>query len=307
MSEIERTLTAQDVSAQVIPSPKTSRWAYVLIVLGLLSLLDTIGLRNWGLPLLMVIIGIAMVIKPYAWGGPLTIGLVLLALLGVAWWFFTQPINHISTEPISYGITASRAEIELNTSLGRLEINANDTGLLMQGNLEINSNERLERQDGLRGGLQFVRLAAVTTGSNILLPDFKGELDSSWQLGLSKNLPLELQIKTGVGSANLDLSNLKVVNLTVQSGVGSMTVHLPVSGRITARIEGGVGEIRVTIARGMSARIRASSGIGSISVLGDYQKNGDVYTSSNFETASNRVELEVKGGIGRIAIEQVGR
>ncbi len=298
-------LIAQDVPAKA--APKVSRWAYVLSVIGVLSLLETIGLRNLGTPLFMVIIGIALVTRPYKWGGQLTIGLVVVALLGIGWWFFTQPANRQTTQNISYGITASRAEIELNTSVGRLEINANNTGLLMDGTLEISSNERLERQDELRNGIQFVRLAAVTTGANILLPNFMGELDSSWQLGLSKNLPLELQIKTGVGISNLDLTELKVVNLTVQSGVGSMTVHLPMAGRITARIEGGVGEIKVFVPRGMAARIRASSGIGAISVLGDYQRDGDVYTSSNYGTASNRLELEVKGGIGAISIEQVGQ
>jgi hypothetical protein len=306
MSETDRTLIAQDIPAKAAPTPKVSRWAYVLIVLGLLSLLDTIGIRNWGLPLVMVIVGIALVTKPYTWGGQLTTGLVVLALIGVVWWFFMQPVNHISSEPIRYGITADRAEIELNTSVGKLDINANNTGLLMDGNLEINSNERLERQDTLHGGVQFVRLAAITTGGGILLPNLRGKLDSSWRLGLSKNLPIELRVKTGVGSSNLDLTELKVVNLTVESGVGSMTVHLPVTGRIIARIEGGVGEIKIFIPHGMAARIQTSNGIGSVTVLGDYQHNrkGDAYSSSNFEIAINRVELEVNGGIGRIGIEQ---
>jgi hypothetical protein len=306
MSEIDRKLIAQDVPL-VKEAPKVSRWAYVLIVLGLLSLLDTIGLRNWGLPLVMVIIGIALVTRPYAWGGQLTIGLIVVALLGVAWWFFTQPVNRISSQNISYGITASRAEIELHTSVGKLEVNANNTGLLMEGTLEVGRNERLERLDEVRSDVQFVRLEAVSTGANILLPNLKGELDSSWRLGLSKNLPLELRIRTGVGSANLDLTELKVTNLSVNSGVGQMIAYLPAAGQLQAVIEGGVGEIIVFIARGMAARIQASSGIGSVTVLGDFRRNGDVYTSSNYGTATNRVELEIKGGIGRIAIEQVGR
>ncbi|WP_161884226.1 hypothetical protein [Deinococcus alpinitundrae] len=37
--------------------PRLSRWAYVLIVIGTLSLFDLVGLDNWGTVLIMIVIG----------------------------------------------------------------------------------------------------------------------------------------------------------------------------------------------------------------------------------------------------------
>jgi Cell wall-active antibiotics response 4TMS YvqF len=115
-----------------------------------------------------------------------------------------------------------------------------------------------------------------------------------------------LRIKTGVGKSEIDLSKLRVTDFTLEGGVGAMSVVMPASGRITARIESGVGATRIRIPNGMNARIRASSGLGQVRVLGSYQRDGDVYTSDGFETASTRLELEIKGGIGQITIESGG-
>ena len=78
---------------------------------------------------------------------------------------------------------------------------------------------------------------------------------------------------------------------------------MPVAGRVTARIEGGVGDTTVNIPNGMEARVSVTTGIGSVEVGGNtYRRDGDVYTSPNFATAANRLELEVRGGIGRIRV-----
>jgi Cell wall-active antibiotics response 4TMS YvqF len=64
-----------------------------------------------------------------------------------------------------------------------------------------------------------------------------------------------------------------------------------------------VGALKIVIPRSTQAQIRVSSGLGQVSVSGDYRRDGDVYTSSEFENANNRVALEVKGGVGRISVE----
>ena len=69
----------------------------------------------------------------------------------------------------------------------------------------------------------------------------------------------------------------------------------------------GVGELNVIIPRGMQAQIRASNGLREVNVSGDFQRSGDVYTSSGFASASDRVQLTVKGGIGGVTVEQSTR
>jgi Domain of unknown function (DUF5668)/Cell wall-active antibiotics response 4TMS YvqF len=315
MNATDRNLIRQDLPpTNEAPKPKTrhSWWAYLLIALGVLTLLDRFGVPTWGIwnvtgmwwPLVLIVVGIGLLTRPYTWGRPLTVGLVIAAMLMAVLWNRSQPTfrtGHTS-ETISQAITATRAEIQLGTSVGTLEIGASTSGKLIDGRLELANRYRLEREFGTRGSAQFVRLEAVN-GPSIGLPFYLDSQNSDWKLGLSPNIPLVLRIKTGVGKSEIDLSKLRVTDFTLEGGVGAMSITLPASGRVTARIESGVGSTKIRIPNGMKARIRASSGIGEVRVLGSYERNADVYTSSGFETASNRLELEIKGGIGQITVE----
>jgi hypothetical protein len=212
-----------------------------------------------------------------------------------------------TTETISQPITAASAEITLGNTVGRLEVSANSTGKLIDGTLELGGNDRLERELATRDGVQIVRLEAVTGGVNIGVSDLVNRNDLGWKIGLAPKLPIKLRVKVGVGVGNLELTELSVTDLTVNSGVGQMTVVLPASGKVTARIEGGIGELNVIIPRGMLAQIRASNGLGEVSVSGDFERSGDVYTSSGFASASDRVLLTVKGGVGGVTVKQSTR
>ena len=235
--------------------------------------------------------------------------LIAIGVIVAALWAFNRPdvLGARTTETISQPITAASAEITLGNTVGRLEVSANNSGKLIDGTLELGGNDRLERELDTRDGVQIVRLEAVTKGVNISMSPLTSRNDLGWKIGLAPNLPIKLRVKVGVGVGNLELSELNITDLTVNSGVGQMTVTLPASGKVTARIEGGVGELSIVIPRGMQAQIRASSGIGEVSVSGDFERSGDVYTSSGFASADDRVQLTVKGGIGGVTVEQSGR
>ena len=316
MNATDRNLIRQDLPpTNEAPRPKArhSWWPYLLIGLGVLTLLDRFGVPTWGMwnvtgmwwPLVMIVIGVGLLTRSYTWGRPLTVGLVIAAMLVAVFWNRSQPafFTGQTSETISQVITATRAEIQLGTTVGGLEIGANTSGKLIDGTFELGNRNRLEREFGTRGSAQFVRLEAVMNGPSIGLPYTMDSQNSDWKLGLSPNIPLVLRIKTGVGKSEIDLSKLRVTEFTLKGGVGAMRVTLPAKGRVMARIESGVGSTKIRIPNGMKARIRASSGIGSINIIGDYQHDGDLYTSSGFETASNRLEVEINGGIGQITVE----
>jgi len=85
--------------------------------------------------------------------------------------------------------------------------------------------------------------------------------------------------------------------------VGKTTLTLPAKGYSKVELSGGIGETIIRIPRGVAARIRTTTGIGSIQVRGNYSSINDEYVSPDFDSAENRVELNVKGGIGSIRIE----
>ncbi|TSA79059.1 hypothetical protein FNU79_18380 [Deinococcus detaillensis] len=310
MSTAERTPTRMNNPPTTPkPQPKVSRWAYVLIVIGLLALFDVIGLESFGTPLVMIGIGVALLTRPYAWGRTLGLVLVSLVLVVIGGWYFIRPALPAgpSTQTVSLPLSAARAEIQLATTVGRLDIGPTTSGKLIDGTLNLGRNDRLDRTFSTRGDTQVVSLAARNTGPNVILPWNNGLINSRWIIGLTPSVPLVLRVETGVGESTLNLEGLKVTDLSLRVGVGQATVHLPATGIVTAAINGGVGQLLVTLPRSMEARIKVDSGIGAVRVLGDFQRDGDTYTSSGYAGASNRTDLQIDGGIGQITVEQAGR
>ncbi len=115
-------------------------------------------------------------------------------------------------------------------------------------------------------------------------------------------LPLELEISMGVGQSNLDLTGLTLSSLSVSMGIGQTTVRLPDEGRFRAVIDGAIGETIIIIPARMEARISLDTGLAAHQVPGGYRRHDDVYTSSGYESASNRVDLEVSQAIGNVTI-----
>ena len=310
MSSAERD-TTQTTSPLTVssPHPKVSRWAYVLIVLGALSLFDQLGFYTWGAPLLMVVIGVALLTRHHPWGRTLALALSGLVLIGAGGWYFLHPAfsGGPSTETISQPLTAARAEIQLSTTVGRLDIGPTTSGNLIDGTLDLGREDRLNRAFSTRGDTQVVSLAASSTGPGVVLPWNNRVVNSRWTIGLTPKVPLVLKVETGVGESVLDLGGLKVTDLSFKVGVGRATIHLPAAGLVTASVQGGVGQVEVTLPRGMQARVRASSGLGAVRVLGDFQREGDTYISSGYAGASNRVDLQIVGGVGSVTVQQAGR
>ncbi|AZI44225.1 hypothetical protein EHF33_15110 [Deinococcus psychrotolerans] len=197
------------------PQPKVSRWAYVLIVIGALSLFDLIGLDNWGTPLVMIVIGVALITRPYSWGRPLTLGLVTATLLAAGGWYVLRPAvtGTSTTETLSQPLTAARAEIELSPSVGQLDVGPGSGSTLIEGSLGLTRNERLERRTVERGDTQVVQLTARQIRPNNSLFGNLGQDDAHWLVTLSPDVPLVLKVNMGAGASTLDLANLKVTEL----------------------------------------------------------------------------------------------
>jgi hypothetical protein len=61
--------------------------------------------------------------------------------------------------------------------------------------------------------------------------------------------------------------------------------------------------VTITIPSGVAARIRADSGLGGIRIDETrFPKSGKMYESADFASATNKIEVEVDGGVGSITI-----
>jgi len=130
----------------------------------------------------------------------------------------------------------------------------------------------------------------------------EGMLD--WTIAFNPAVDLALSLETGAAKTDLDLSSLRVVELLLQTGVSATTVILPAAaGATRATIKAGVASVHLTIPAGVAARIAGQMGLGAFNVDETrFPRNGKLYESPDYATATNRIDVNVEGGLGAINV-----
>ncbi len=290
----------------------------ILIGLGIIWLLNNLGILEWSVwemifrlwPALLIAAGLDLLIgRRSVWGSLLALVLVLAVLAGALWLFGvgigTGQVS--AAEEIRQALDgATQAEVVIGPGVGTLHIEAlSELANLVEGAIHLSRGERATPEFAVEG-----ETATFTLRSEgVAFGPFVGSWDDQrgWDLGLNPDVPLQLEVSLGVGRSDVDLTGLTVSDLEVSMGVGQTTVILPDEGRFQAKIEGAIGQTVVVIPAGLAARIRVDTGLAGRQLPDGYQRRDDVYTSPGYESADNRVDLEVSQAIGNITIRHGGK
>ena len=130
----------------------------------------------------------------------------------------------------------------------------------------------------------------------------QGMLD--WTIAFNETIPLTLSFETGAAKTDLDLSKLRVIELKLQTGVSATTVVLPASaGATRATIKAGIASVHLSVPDGVAARIVGQMGLGALNVdERRFPRNGKIYESADYTSATNRLDLNIEGGLGAIDV-----
>jgi hypothetical protein len=256
-------------------------WGFVAILAGVVLLLQSLGIIQAGF-------------WPIFW--PL-----MLIMVG-AWFLLAPALLHSSgtVEQLDIPVEgATSAKIHLNHGAGRLEIQALELpGNLLSGTFGGGVERELSRSGGQ------VKLKLRSANDFIFFPGPMGIDKLDWNVGLARDLPLELKFSTGASESEINLSDLQVTDLQLETGASSTHLALPAhAGYTRTRLEAGAASIQVSIPQNVSANISFEGGLASLDV--DKQRFpafGSGYRSSDFDTAANRVELVIKAGVGSVSI-----
>ncbi len=288
-------------------------WPVILIAIGVNILIA----RNN--PALSLLVGAATIIM-----------LLALMIVGPALGWVTTPEvqNQVVSEPLG---DASRAEVRLDLSVGDANVRAaQDTNALITADVNYLGDLRFEVSGG---DTRLVRLYNDNQQSTNFFTPFWGwgndEQRLRWDVALSPNIPIDLQVNGGVGESTLDLSDLQLTNLDVNTGVGGINVTLP-AGDYTVDISGGVGgtDIRIDegaalnitvnagvggtnidVPEGMAVRLDANGGLGGVNVPGGWERiSGErdegVWQTVDYAAASadERITIDYNGGVGGLTV-----
>lgn len=261
-------------------------WGSVLVLLGGIFLVDSLGFIEIDL-----------------WG---IIGPVLLILFG-AWvlvGYFIK-VEPGETESVSIPANNSRkAIINIQYGIGKLVVESGgEASEILKGTFGRGVIHSTEKQ----GDVTKINLKlANNIFPVIVFPWFIGPNQQfQWNLCLSKEIPLELTMKIGANEAMLDLSELNVEKLRLETGVSSTILKLPASIPYTnAVVSMGVASITINIPEQVAAKIHYSGGLMDFRVdKSRFPKTAGYYQSPEYDTASQKLELRIDGGIGSVTLQ----
>jgi len=288
----------------------------LLIGLGLVFLAQNMGwvgpgiwlslLRMW--PLILVAVGVDLLIpRRSALGTLLSLVLVLAVFVGGFWLSGVRlgSVRTGETESVSIPVgSATHARIHLSPPVAALDLEAlKGSNALLEGTVPKPGYGQVHADWTMSGATAVVDV----TASGVFVVPAVGPQDETWRFGLSTKVPLDLEISSGIGLIDADLTGLTVVSLDVETGIGQSTITLPAEGNFSGRLSSGIGQTVIIIPEGAAVHVLMTTGLGGVTTpegsrpfdLGDNE-----YTSPGFGTAENRIELVIEQAIGSIVVRQ---
>jgi hypothetical protein len=232
---------------------------------------------------------------------------VHLVCAGLALWFgligcsllSTTPVNEVrnDTQSIDLG-SANTANVMINFAAGQLKVEGG-ADKLMEATFRYNVDDWKPQVNYNVNGSQG-KLVVDNPGNNNKIPVGR-EVINEWDIRLNNAVPLDLEIRTGAGESNLDLSALDASNLRVEVGAG--TTNLDLSGswdhNVIADITGGVGQLSIKLPTGVGVRINLDTALVSVTANG-LTKDEDGYVNQAYGSAAHTLTLELHAGVGSI-------
>ena len=133
---------------------------------------------------------------------------------------------------------------------------------------------------------------------------FIGPSEGIWRFQISRDLSVLLTVESGASSINIDLKDVLARHLAVKTGASSVNVTLPARGVCLFDLDGGATTVNILVPEATAARIHVD-GVTSMDVdTNRFSRiEADVYQSSDFDTASDRAEINIKSGLGKVTVK----
>lgn len=256
----------------------------------------------WGLVIILVGCGLllnnlfpGLNVQVFIWPG-------LLILLGI--WFLLGPAlrrGDLKSEAVSIPLeNIQSAELRFQHGAGKMTLTAGSRpGTLLEGEFAGGLNYDLERDDQAAR----LRLRSKLFSDGVFIPGTVQDGGLIWNIGLTRDIPLQLRFDTGACESLIDLNELNVTAVSLHTGASRTEITLPArAGHTQVKVESGMAGVAITVPDGVAARIKVASGMASINVAGRFPAVGGGYCSLDYETAQHKADISIDTGLGSVDI-----
>ena len=258
-------------------------WGSLILVLGVVLLINQFvpGFNVWGVfwPLVLV-------------------GLGVWFLVGQRWAGSGNLVNEQVHIPLA---DIREARIQLHHGAGRLEMMPSGTpGELLSGSFSGGVEQRLERSG------QSARLDLRTASLPVFIgwPFVYMNQGLSWNIAVTREIPLQLEVETGASETRLNLQDLIVTELSIKTGASSFVTTLPAAaGQTRVNVQSGAASVELYLPQGVAGRIHIQSGLAGVNIdQNRFPAAGSGYETPGYETAANKADIYVETGVASITI-----
>lgn len=194
---------------------------------------------------------------------------------------------------------AERLIVDLSIGAGELNVSGGAEDWV-NGDIRY-SNKKLDPHVTYDHDRGVVRIDQNKTNMN-----FGRETINEWNLQLTNNVPLDLEVDVGASKSDLKLSGLHLNNLDIDSGVGKLTVDLSGdwSESFDVNVESGVGKTTFILPSNVGVKIKANSGIGATSFEGYLSKGEGVYVNEAYGKSNVTIDVNADIGVGKTVFKE---
>jgi len=301
-------------------------WGIILIGIGLLFLLNTIGVVryfNWSLllhlwPVIIIIIGVNIILKstPLWWLTPVifVLGILGLFLVSNGDGYYTYNYNFdfrpplVNRESNTYRSETEISpdiemmEVELNFSAGRLildsvreEKNLYETSLSYK-----NSSPYFDYSYEKDKNIGYLSIKQPEESNNW----FNFSARNDWQLFLTRNIPLIIKVNAGAGEFNFNLEELNAQELTINSGAGDLEIDLGEDTQYL-RLNSAAANVDLNIPDNRALSIRSEGLISNNNFTdkGLIKTKNNIYQTLNYQNSTNKLIIEINSPASNIDLD----
>lgn len=234
----------------------------------------------------------------FLWATLLAVILVVFGTYGYNKWFAKASGNEISIEKDN----ADALNVDIDFGVGNLYIQGGAPEWV-SGEFSYN-HKRLEPKVTYktRKDVGFVK---IKQGSGTIFGFNKRNVDNEWDLQLTNEIPIDLNVDMGVSKSTLNLEGLQLNSLSIDSGVSDSTIDL--SGEwskgFRADFDLGVGDVTIILPKQTGVRVNVSKGIGRVDLKDFTKQNDGVYVNDAYSGADTIIDISLDIGVGDVKIK----
>jgi hypothetical protein len=130
-------------------------------------------------------------------------------------------------------------------------------------------------------------------------------MNNDVNLKLSKAPIWNLDLGIGAGELKFDLSDYKVKDIKMETGAADISLKMGNKLKESkVRIESGVAKVKILIPQNAACQIKMDGALNTKDFDGFSKSSSRTWKTENFETASNKIYLEINSGLSAVSVDR---